>query len=73
MAGVLDDGRYEVIVVDAEEDGGSVRLELAITSGPHKGELVILQAQGLGTDPLDLLATPATLTVTDGEPAVSFD
>ena len=73
MAGVLEDGRYDVIVVDADEEGSGVRLELAVASGPHKGEVVTLQAEGLDNDPLDLLATPGTLTVTGGEPRVSFD
>ena len=84
---MLPDGRYDVIVVDAEEAGDaegagiahgpnqpdSVRLELAILAGDHKGEMVAVTATGLGRDPLDLLAEPATLTVVEGRPSVDLD
>ena len=71
---VLDDGTYEAIVVDAEDlDDGAVGLEITLVAGPHKGEVVTVRAAGLGRDPLDLLAVPATLTVADGEPTVSLE
>jgi len=72
---VLDDGTYDAIVVDAGlgPEPGSVVLELAVAAGPHKGELVPVTATGLGRDPLDLLAIPATITVADGSPSVTLE
>ena len=72
---MLEDGTYDVVVVDADEgaEAGSVSLDLAVLAGPHKGELVTLTAAGLGRDPLDLLAVPATLVVTDGRPLVTLE
>lgn len=71
---MFPDGRYDAIVVDADEgDDGAVVLELAIAAGEHKGEVVTVTATGLGRDPLDLLAVPATLTVLDGSPTVTLE
>jgi len=61
---VLPDGVYDVLIVDAV-DG---RLEVTITTGDHKGEVVMLRGSFEGKDDIDLLAEPATLTVTDGVP-----
>jgi hypothetical protein len=72
--GVLDDGTYDVVVVDAEAaDGGCVALELTVLAGPHKGELVRVTAVGITRDPLDLLAVPATLVVANGQPRVQLE
>ncbi len=74
IAAVFPDGRYDAIVVDADQgDDGAVVLELAIAAGEHKGEVVTISATGLGRDPLDLLAVPATLALIDGEPTVSLE
>lgn len=71
---MFPDGRYDAIVVDADEGAdGAVVIDLAIAAGDLKGEIVTVTANGLGRDPLDLLAVPATLTVTDGEPSVSLE
>ncbi|MCB0977024.1 MAG: hypothetical protein KDB02_06155 [Acidimicrobiales bacterium] len=74
---MFPDGRYDAIVVDADpagaDDTDTVLLELAIAAGEHKGEVVTVTASGLGRDPLDLLAVPATLTVSDGEPTVTLE
>lgn len=72
---MLEDGSYDVIVVDAEDgtDGPTIRVELTVISGVHKGELVSVTASGLGRDPLDLLANPGTLVVVDGVPALSLE
>jgi hypothetical protein len=73
---VFPDGRYDAIVVDADAGPGGddeVVLELAIAAGEHKGEIVTITATGLGRDPLDLLAVPATLTVTDGAPSINLE
>ena len=72
--GPIADGTYDVFVVDAEStDGGAVRIELAITTGPSKGDVVSLRVNGLDRDALAMLGTPATLTVIDGVPNVVFD
>jgi hypothetical protein len=71
---MLDDGMYDGIVVDAEDDGsGRVRLDITILGGPRKGEVVVLHAAGLAGDPLDRLGMPVTLSVAGGEPRVQFD
>lgn len=71
----LPDGSYDVIVVDAETTGaGDVRLELAITLGPHIGRVVALRSRHVDAsasvivDPLTLLGAPGTLRVHQGEP-----
>ena len=72
----IEDGTFEVVVVDAEPvdgDDASVRLELAILAGPRKGELLTVTAAGLGRDALDLLAVPATVVVVDGAPQLTLE
>ena len=70
----LDDGIYDVIVIDAsEDDDGAMKIELAISSGTRRGEVVTLNATNLGRSWSDVLASPATLTVTDGQPRLRFD
>jgi hypothetical protein len=72
--GPLPDGTYDVFIVDAEEaDDGGVRLDITITTGPQKGEVVSVRATGLADDPINLLGIPATLTVTEGVPRVVLD
>ena len=70
---MLADGAYDVIVVDADDEGASVRLDVTILAGPHKGEVVSVRAQGLRVDPLDCLGVPGTLTVADGAPTVHLE
>ena len=71
---MLDDGDYDALVVDGDVVGpDAVRLELTITAGPHKGELVSVRATGLGADPVDLLGLPARLSVAGGEPRVELE
>jgi hypothetical protein len=73
---VLEDGTYDVLVVDAEpldDPPGAIRVELTILAGAAKGEVVAITATGLGRDPLDLLAEPGTMTVTDGQPRFVLD
>jgi hypothetical protein len=70
----LPDGSYDAIVVDASDaDDGSVRLELAISSGTQKGNTIDIRATGLGRDAIDALGLPVTLTVDNGTPTVTFD
>jgi len=71
---VLDDGRYDALVVDADRrDDGVVLLELTIISGDHKGDVVAVHSSAVAADPLELLGLPATLIVAGGQPAVTFD
>lgn len=74
-APMLDDGTYDAIVVDASDgpSEGVVSLEIAVASGPHRGQMITINAHGLNRDPIDLLAVPATLTVRDGTPIVQLD
>ena len=79
-APLLPDGTYDAFVVDAtEHDPGTdptsrvVHLDLAITAGEHKGEVLALTAAGLRRDPLDLLAAPGTLVVEGGAPRLQLE
>jgi len=75
----LPDGRYDAIVIEAEEvDGADFRLELTITLGPHIGRVIALRGRHVATnrrpgtadaDPLQFLGVPGTLTVRDGIPS----
>ena len=70
---MLADGVYDVIVVDADDEGSAARLDVTILGGPHKGEVVSVLAHGLGVDPLDCLGMPGTLTVAEGAPTVQLE
>ena len=69
----LDDGVYDVLVVDATPDGDALALEITILGGPHKGEVVAIRATGLAMDELELLGMPGTLRVEAGEPRFTVD
>ncbi|MDQ1404171.1 MAG: hypothetical protein QOG03_2487 [Actinomycetota bacterium] len=71
----LDDGRYDVFVVDVEEDDENdvTHLDLTITSGARKGEVVRVRATNLRRDPVALLGLPGSMEVIDGRPSVTFD
>lgn len=65
----LPDGRYDVLVIDADEDG----MELTLVAGEHKGEVLSVSSSTSLGDPVDLMGMPATLVVTDGVPSVTID
>jgi hypothetical protein len=71
----LEDGNYDVVVVDADNDPSSndMHLELALTTGARKGEVVRLRATHVDRDPLSLLGLPGTLVVVDATPTLTFD
>jgi hypothetical protein len=70
----LDDGVYDIFVVNAEtQPDGRTFLELTIVAGEHKGEVIEITATGLDRDELDLLGMPGSLTVADGAPHVQID
>lgn len=69
----LADGTYEVMVIDVSGDRHpGARLDLVITKGEHKGDVVVVRAGGLTDDPF-LLGLPGQLTVKDGRPQVRID
>ena len=70
---MLDDGTYDVVVVDADTEGDVAALELTIIAGRHKGELVTVRAVGLRGESYELLGVPGTLVVTNGEPSVRLE
>ena len=72
---VLNDGTYDVFVVDAEDVADlqdALRIELTVTQGPHKGDVVTVVAQHLGHDAISVLGLPATLVVERGTPRVEL-
>ncbi|MEL7208519.1 MAG: hypothetical protein AAGK32_09870 [Actinomycetota bacterium] len=70
----MDDGVYEAMVVDAvDRPDGFVMLDLVVTAGALKGEVVSVAASGPGLDAVDVLGLPARLTVTDGRPHVDLE
>lgn len=70
---MLEDGTYDVLVVDVDADDDAIRLDLTVVAGPHKGEVITLGARGLQRDPLDLLGVPGTVTVADGSPRLALE
>ena len=73
---MVEDGTYDVIVVDAlplEGTPDGLRLEVTVLSGEHKGQVLGIQAQGLGVDEVAVLGTPGTLTVYDGCPTIVLE
>ena len=75
---LLPDDTYDVFVIDAQRDDAHtehnvVRLELTVTSGAHKGEVIGVRATNLARDAIDLIGLPAQLVVYEGIPSVSFD
>jgi len=72
---MLDDGTYDAIVIDAATGSSPdvLVVELTLVGGVHRGEMVTITATGLDRDPLDLLAVPATIVVTDGRPVLTLD
>ncbi|MBK9179116.1 MAG: hypothetical protein IPM45_05985 [Acidimicrobiales bacterium] len=74
---MIEDGIYEALVVEAEEQtdehGRTMALELTILSGPRRGDVVRVVTTDQELDELELLAMPATLTVVDGRPSVRLE
>jgi hypothetical protein len=73
---MLSDGSYDVFIVDArneEENFRAMHLELAITSGARKGDVINMRATNMQRDAIALIGMPATLRVVDGEPRLTID
>jgi len=70
---MLDDGTYDVIIIDANaRDDGAIAMDVAVSSGARRGDVVTIIATGLTRDAIDLLAMPATLIIEGGTPRVVF-
>jgi hypothetical protein len=71
---MLDDGSYDAFIVwaDTREDTrDAIDVQLTITSGAHKGDVVELVATKFMTrDPIELVGLPCTLVVRDGVPRI---
>jgi hypothetical protein len=70
---MLADGTYDAIVIVGERVEDGVRLELTITAGPNKGEVVAVRATHLTMDPIDVLGIPARIVVTNNTPRVELE
>jgi len=73
---MLDDGTYDAFIVDAREDEEVFRamsIELTITSGARKGEVITVRAMNVQRDAIALIGLPATLRVANGEPHLTID
>jgi hypothetical protein len=70
----LPDGVYEVMIVDVEAgEAQHVRIDVVVTAGSHRGEVVSLRASAMQRDPLGLMGLPACLRVNDGIPDLEID
>jgi hypothetical protein len=70
---MLEDGTYEALVVDANDDDDALRIDVTIITGAHKGDVVSLRATGTERDAVELLGLPVTLVVEDGAPRLILD
>ncbi|MDQ1438881.1 MAG: hypothetical protein QOK43_2510 [Acidimicrobiaceae bacterium] len=69
----LEPGTYDGVVVDAEElDDDALSLEIALTSGPHKGAVVRVRGPRSGRDAVSVLGLPVTIDVRDDGIRVAF-
>ena len=61
---MLDDGTYDAFIVWAEQRDDGVALELTITSGTHRGDVINIVTSSFATrDAIDLVGLPCTLHV----------
>ena len=65
---MLDDGSYDAFIVWAEQRDDGVALELTITSGTHRGDVInIVTSSFTSRDAIDLVGLPCTLHVQGDE------
>lgn len=70
----LPDGRYDVIVVDAETfDETTIRIELAMVDGDARGDVIAIRGRRGASDPITLLGLPGVLVVENGVPSFSVE
>ena len=64
LDGQLPDGRYDAFILSAESRADAVAVSCAITTGPHRGDVVDLVSTQFATrDPIALIGLPCTLVV----------
>ena len=69
----LADGTYDAFIVWAEErDDNAIALDLTITSGTRKGDVVSVRATDAPRDAIALVGMPCTLHVSSGEPRIDW-
>ena len=69
----LADGVYDAFVVWAEtRDDGAIALDLTVTTGARKGDVVSVRATNAPRDAFDLIGLPCTLHVRASEPRVEW-
>jgi hypothetical protein len=70
----LPDGVYDVMIVDVDVgEHERVRIDVVLTAGSHRGEVVSLRTSAMQRDPLGLMGLPARLRVDDGTPHLEMD
>ena len=69
----MPDGTYEVQVVDAEDrDDGSLNVQVAVTTGPRKGETTWIENTTLELSSFQVLGLLGTLNVEGGVPTLDL-
>jgi hypothetical protein len=69
----LPDGSYDAFIVWAEaRDDGTITLDLTITTGARKGDVVSVRATSAPRDAIALVGMPCTLHVKAGRPRVHW-
>ncbi len=70
----LPDGSYEGMILDVRDEPheGTVRVDVVITTGAHKGDVLVMRSGEVVEDPL-LMGLPTTLTVEGGEPRLGLE
>jgi hypothetical protein len=64
----LADGTYDAFILDAHEHNDGVALELTITTGEHRGDVInIVTSTFASHDAFDLIGLPCTLVVRGDE------
>ncbi|HEY3701275.1 MAG TPA: hypothetical protein VGL32_03370 [Acidimicrobiales bacterium] len=61
-----------IVDIDVDEQQ-QVRIDVVLTAGSHRGDVVSLRASSMKQDPLGLLGLPAHLVVKDGTPGLKMD
>ncbi len=71
----LPDDTYDAFIIDVQLDDerDAIRIELTITSGDHKSDVLAIYATNLERDSIELIGLPARLHVRDGVPRLTFD
>lgn len=60
----LDDGVYDAFIVWAEQRDDNVALDVTITAGEHRGDVISIVTSTFGArDPISLVGLPCTLHV----------